>query len=228
MSDYKIAAIPTVYRGRQYRSRLEAKWAAFFDLIGWRHEYEPFDLGSWSPDFLIHCAGGRRLLVEVKPLQEFDPAVATKVFDACVALGQHKTPTRVLIVGTNPQELRGTPQDARVVRYLRLGWMSPLAVLTFTDRSDGSAPDVDWAPANEWREARLAWLPLNARPGLVPDVLAQAVDCPTDGRGKVVWDNAIGGAGANRRAPQFYPEHGSALWAEATNAVQWRGVAAQP
>ena len=32
--DYQIAAIPTLYRGRQYRSRLEAKWAAFFDLAG--------------------------------------------------------------------------------------------------------------------------------------------------------------------------------------------------
>jgi hypothetical protein len=31
--------IPTVYRGIEYRSRLEAKWAAFCDRIGWRHTY---------------------------------------------------------------------------------------------------------------------------------------------------------------------------------------------
>ena len=34
--DYTIDSIPTVYKGRNYRSRLEAKWAAFFDLCGWQ------------------------------------------------------------------------------------------------------------------------------------------------------------------------------------------------
>jgi hypothetical protein len=31
--EYSIPAIPTVYRGQQFRSRLEARWAAFFDLL---------------------------------------------------------------------------------------------------------------------------------------------------------------------------------------------------
>jgi len=31
--DYSIAAIPTVYNGIRYRSRLEAKWAAFFENV---------------------------------------------------------------------------------------------------------------------------------------------------------------------------------------------------
>ena len=35
-ADYtKIAAIPTTYSGVVFRSRLEARWAAFFDLCGW-------------------------------------------------------------------------------------------------------------------------------------------------------------------------------------------------
>lgn len=34
MTGFRVAAIPTRYRGRLYRSRLEAKWAAFFDLLG--------------------------------------------------------------------------------------------------------------------------------------------------------------------------------------------------
>ena len=37
--------IPTLYNGIQFRSRLEAKWAAFFDLLGWEYEYEPSRLG---------------------------------------------------------------------------------------------------------------------------------------------------------------------------------------
>lgn len=70
MSGYTIAAIPTLYRGRMYRSRLEARWAAFFDRLGWTHEYEPFDLGAWSPDFAI--TDPFNALIEVKPLTEPD------------------------------------------------------------------------------------------------------------------------------------------------------------
>lgn len=39
----RMHAIPTRYSGVQFRSRLEAKWAAMFDLFGWSWEYEPFD-----------------------------------------------------------------------------------------------------------------------------------------------------------------------------------------
>jgi hypothetical protein len=69
--EYTIEAKPTKYNGRLYRSRLEARWSAFFDLCKWRHEYEPFDLPGWSPDFLIK--EGTQILVEVKPtLLHFD------------------------------------------------------------------------------------------------------------------------------------------------------------
>lgn len=80
MIDYSIAAIPTEYRGRTYRSRLEARWAAFFDRLGLAHEYEPFDLGGWSPDFLLTEINA---LVEVKPLTEFDADVWAKIVGAC-------------------------------------------------------------------------------------------------------------------------------------------------
>ena len=52
---YDIRAKPTTYNGRLFRSRLEARWAAYFDLLGWAWEYEPFDLNGWSPDFAISC-----------------------------------------------------------------------------------------------------------------------------------------------------------------------------
>lgn len=71
---YTIKAHPTMYNGVQYRSRLEARWAAFFDLIHWEHEYEPIDLPGWSPDFRVvfpcghsACSGSHSLLVEIKP-----------------------------------------------------------------------------------------------------------------------------------------------------------------
>jgi hypothetical protein len=68
--EYTIAAIPTLYRGRMYRSRLEARWAAFFDRLGWQYEYEPFDLGKWSPDFAL--TDPFDALIEVKPATEPD------------------------------------------------------------------------------------------------------------------------------------------------------------
>jgi hypothetical protein len=33
-------SIPTLYRGTHFRSRLEARWAATFDSLGWYWEYE--------------------------------------------------------------------------------------------------------------------------------------------------------------------------------------------
>jgi hypothetical protein len=77
---YTIAAIPTFYNGTQFRSRLEARWAAFFDLVGWQWEYEPFDLGAWSPDFLLK--GEYPTLVEIKPIDNLDAAVGAKMLSA--------------------------------------------------------------------------------------------------------------------------------------------------
>lgn len=63
---YTIKAIPTIYNHVQFRSRLEARWAAFFDLCGWKWDYEPFDLDGWAPDFMLK--GKIKALVEVKPI----------------------------------------------------------------------------------------------------------------------------------------------------------------
>ncbi len=81
MGDYAIKAHPTVYRDVHFRSRLEARWAAFFDLAGWKWEYEPLDLNRWTPDFRVtfpcghsECNGSHTLLVEIKPyysIEEF-------------------------------------------------------------------------------------------------------------------------------------------------------------
>lgn len=50
-----LKAIETQYKGYRFRSRLEARWAVFCDVLGLRYEYEPegFDLdGTWYlPDF---------------------------------------------------------------------------------------------------------------------------------------------------------------------------------
>lgn len=70
--------IPTKYKGIQFRSRLEAKWAAFFDLMHWKWQYEPCDFNGWIPDFVLF---GREhsIYVEVKPVSFFPKEVADKV-----------------------------------------------------------------------------------------------------------------------------------------------------
>ncbi len=54
-----VAAIPTRYRGCRFRSRLEARWAVFFDHlgIGWLYEPEGYVIGGrrYLPDFLLEC-----------------------------------------------------------------------------------------------------------------------------------------------------------------------------
>lgn len=57
-------AIETAYRNYLFRSRLEAKYAAFFDLCGWPWSYEPKDFNGWIPDFAL---GETATLVEIKP-----------------------------------------------------------------------------------------------------------------------------------------------------------------
>lgn len=53
-----IKAIETQYKGYRFRSRLEARWAVFFDSLGvrWEYEKEGFDLGKsgwYLPDFWL-------------------------------------------------------------------------------------------------------------------------------------------------------------------------------
>lgn len=76
---YNIKNHETTYNGVCFRSRLEARWAAYFDLLRLNWEYEPLDINGWSPDFLLdipcshsECNGKHRLLVEVKPYLNID------------------------------------------------------------------------------------------------------------------------------------------------------------
>jgi hypothetical protein len=66
-----IAPIETRYAGCRFRSRLEARWAVFFDHLGieWLYEPEGYKLpsGSYLPDFLIHPHTEFAFWLEIKP-----------------------------------------------------------------------------------------------------------------------------------------------------------------
>lgn len=62
--------------GIRYRSRLEAKWASLFGVLGWRFSYEPLDLRGADgrtriPDFMVH-ATPHPFLLECKPAVSID------------------------------------------------------------------------------------------------------------------------------------------------------------
>ena len=64
-----MKAIETEYKGYKFRSRLEARWAVFFDAIGIKWEYEPegyqFEDGTmYLPDFYLPDLA---TYVEIKP-----------------------------------------------------------------------------------------------------------------------------------------------------------------
>ena len=69
-----MKAIETIYNGYRFRSRLEARWAVFFDTLGIRYEYEPegFILSNgehYLPDFFLPDL---MIYVEVKPCNAFE------------------------------------------------------------------------------------------------------------------------------------------------------------
>ena len=107
---YDIPSKPTIYAETKFRSRLEARWAAMFDLLGWPYVYEPLDLPWWSPDFLL--LGVEAVLVEVKPILSWDADVSAKMENNMDLAGIRG---ELLLLGLHPfmvREERGT--DGRI------------------------------------------------------------------------------------------------------------------
>lgn len=117
-----IQAIETHYAGHRFRSRLEARWAVFFDHMGieWQYEVEGFNVSQrlsgcgegrfpYLPDFWLPGLG---LWVEVKGSLTHDEAV--RLLDAAASLssndggGCHDSGGYdMLVLGPIPPEGRG-------------------------------------------------------------------------------------------------------------------------
>lgn len=83
-----IQAIETRYKGYRFRSRLEARWAVFFDALGieWEYEKEGYDLGEaglYLPDFWLPQV---KMWAEVKPL-DLSPDERGKCEDLVITTG---------------------------------------------------------------------------------------------------------------------------------------------
>lgn len=191
---YAIPGIPTIYGGRRYRSRLEARWAAFFDRLGISHEYEPFDLGRWSPDFLLPSPATGFVLVEVKPISQFDAAVGTKMAGAMAERGIESEVA--LLVGVAPM--------LRAGGLVQLGWVG--------GPSEGAG---SWL----WSAAIVGW-PASVAGVRSPDILHYGADCA----GETGWSGALTYRPAEPTADAApWALHAMGLWAQAANDVQWMG-----
>jgi hypothetical protein len=97
MADLK--PIETKYAGCRFRSRLEARWAVFFDHLGvkWEYEKEGYDLGEagwYLPDFWLP---EQECWVEIKPSQPFGEDAVAKCSALAAATGHP-----CLLFGGNP------------------------------------------------------------------------------------------------------------------------------
>jgi hypothetical protein len=104
-----FSAIATAYRGFNFRSRLEAKWAVFFDKCGWRWSYEPYDLNGWIPDFAV---GERPTLVEIRPyFHEHEWS------DQASKIAKSGHANNVILLGADPTWFCGVGEDVQI------GWL---------------------------------------------------------------------------------------------------------
>lgn len=122
-----LKAIDTVYKGYRFRSRLEARWAVFFDRLNMTWEYEPegYELSNgvrYLPDFKLGIPGGNHCWFEVKgrPPTKDEITKAQQLADESncyvfVASGTMDVPT-----------IRGNMLDgARIVECIPIKSISP-------------------------------------------------------------------------------------------------------
>jgi len=99
-----IKAIETKYNGYHFRSRTEARWAVFFDVLGleWDYEVEGYDLGKFGwylPDFRIYNMATRNKFGEVHiEIKGKKPTMAE--MQKCEYLASATAGTTYMFIGT--------------------------------------------------------------------------------------------------------------------------------
>lgn len=149
----ELKPIETVYNGYRFRSRLEARWAVFFDSLGfkWQYEVEGFELPSgakYLPDFYFPNSG---IFGEVKPDKNIPFEELSKVCEfAC-----HSVHGLLLIVGIPGEQTMyfldslscGGGFDRYAARWQGCG----------LSRDEAPSAFLEWVQNGGWEVA--PWLP---------------------------------------------------------------------
>lgn len=198
-------AIETAYRGYLFRSRLEAKWAAFFDLCGWPWSYEPKDLGGWIPDFAI---GEHPVLVEIKPFWRDDEWGDAK--EKIMASGCNEP---VLLLGNDP--------TWRMKSFsVSLETNAPSFGLLFGELDDGTHVIDDWFED----EVYFGFTEGNGKYGLCPldgawwNLIWKP---PADYHHPNKWSRVHSFGATERTANTCVEDEIERMWAQACNASRW-------
>lgn len=143
-----IKAITTVYDGHKFRSRLEARWAVYFNALGLQYEYEleGFRLSggvSYLPDFYIPSL---RIHAEVKPSSELARSDLEKISKFSVEGDK----SLLLIVGSPTNE-----EMYLISRASLLPWED---LCSAADDDEGLL-QVFWESVRDWGHVQLAYLP---------------------------------------------------------------------
>ena len=205
-------AITTKYDGIEYRSRLEARWAAFMRNIGWDTVYEPFDGDGYIPDFLVQ--GDRPLLIEVKPavtLAEYEAAVPKAEY----GLGHHWHHDIVIVGAACISEMVGSlPRAGLFGEYTPFFLRDHGAVCPNGPADIAEARDFDPSaevPRWDWSGADWLW----------------CLDCQQIRVRSTDFDWTARTCGHDQKRTMYAAENMlKAAWADACNDVKWRGRAA--
>ena len=126
-----LKPIETLYKGYRFRSRLEARWAVFFDKAGIEWEYEPegFELGGgerYLPDFFVYMNDmfdrykGAGYWLEIKAtdptkeeIQKMEKLVSGGVHHGVIAVGNPGK--NKLITVQKPRVISQAERDAWLV-----------------------------------------------------------------------------------------------------------------
>lgn len=159
-----IKPIETIYKGYRFRSRLEARWAVFFDACGIPYQYEPdgfyLKARQYLPDFYLPWW---KCYVEIKPNE---PEKINEGRQCCEDLFNGKDGIITMLCIGDPMDdnIRvfcneatdssgGGPNEWKV-RFLEGGvWEDHgftkhwIGIITDPTRSDRTFFTRDWAPA---------------------------------------------------------------------------------
>ncbi len=199
------SGIPTTLESSNFRSRLEARWAAFFDLIGWQWIYEPIDTEGYIPDFLIQ--GKHPLFVEVGPCITIED-----YFTKSQKAGQraHLLGHDVLVVGVSPI----SPLPTSHWTYSTPGCTAGL-LGEFCDSRHFDSHDTDCTDREPCDHVYYAW---GSAVWADPSGLQVFHD-------KMSYERRpFGGGDGSHPNSAVDPSVVDRLWRKAGNAVQWRAA----